>query len=75
MSGKDWSMHIVREEHWAANQSHVHMVEVSAGQKSKHLLSLFSRYGCPKLRSIKNEKSNAIDHLGPLYRRQGGTPL
>ena len=25
-----WSMHIVREEHWAANQSHAYMVEVSA---------------------------------------------
>ena len=31
MSRKDWSMHIVREEHWAANESHAHMVEVSAG--------------------------------------------
>ena len=31
MSGKGWSMHIVREEHWAANESHAHMVEVSAG--------------------------------------------
>ena len=30
MSGKGWSMHIVREEHWAANQSHAYMVEVSA---------------------------------------------
>ena len=32
MSGKDWSMHIVREEHWAANGSHAYMVKVSAGQ-------------------------------------------
>ena len=62
MSEKDWSMHIVREEHWAANGSHAYMVEVSAGltpQKSHMrsfncckeevhcLLSLFSRYGCP----------------------------
>ena len=62
MSCNDWSMHIVREEHWAANESHAHMVEVSAGlnpQKSHMrsfncckeevhcLLSLFSRYGCP----------------------------
>src|SRR6187399_764651 len=28
-----------------------------------------------KLRSIKNEKSNAIDLLGPLYRWHRGTPL
>ena len=26
------SMHIVREEHWAANGSHAYMVKVSAGQ-------------------------------------------
>ena len=54
MSEQYWSMHIVREEHWAANQSHVHMVEVSAGQKSKHLLSLFFRYGCPKVEIHQN---------------------
>ena len=29
---KDLSMHIVREELWAANRSHAHMVEVLAGQ-------------------------------------------
>ena len=31
MSCKDLSMHIVREEHWAANGSHAYMVDVSAG--------------------------------------------
>ena len=25
-------MHVVREEHWAANGSHAYMVNVSAGQ-------------------------------------------
>ena len=29
---KDLSMHIVREELWATNRSHAHMVEVLAGQ-------------------------------------------
>ena len=29
--GDDSSMHIVREEHWAANGSHAYMVDVSAG--------------------------------------------
>ena len=33
-----WSMHIVREEHWAANESHAHMVEVSAGLKPQKSL-------------------------------------
>ena len=32
MSWKDLIMHIVREEHWAANGSHAYMVKVSAGQ-------------------------------------------
>ena len=30
--GDDSSMHIVREEHWAANESHAYMVNVSAGK-------------------------------------------
>ena len=51
------------------------MVEVSAGHKVHFLFSMFSRYGCPKLRSIKIEKSNAIYLLGTLYKRHGGTPL
>jgi hypothetical protein len=44
MSWKDLSMHIVREEHWAANGSHAYMVDVSAG----HLIlkSQLSYYHC-----------------------------
>ena len=92
---KDLSMHIVREEHWAANLSHVSWWKfqldtnpqisyenifccwmLKALKMSPFICCpLSSRYGCPKLRFNKNEKSNAIYLLGPLYRRHGGTPL
>src|SRR3954463_4715723 len=45
MSLNDLSMHIVREEHRAANRSHAYMVNVSAGQINPP--SPMRKYCCP----------------------------
>src|SRR3954467_3281930 len=53
---KDLSMHIVREEHWAANRSHAYMVNVSNGQKKSSIS--YEIILLPNASSIKFEESN-----------------
>src|SRR3954454_17472023 len=83
-------MHIIREEHWAANRSHAYMLNISAGQiNPPSLLRLYCfqmLYAlnicflcCPgmdvQVETFPIEKSCVSCLLETLYRRHGGTHL
>src|SRR3954462_2841441 len=58
-------MHIVREEHWAANRSHAYMVNVSAGQINPPSLMVKS---CSYMHYALNLRSPiSVFHVVPVW--------